>query len=459
MPAAAEDKNYLFEKMPVSRAVVALVVPTVISQVINVIYNMADTFFVGQLNDPNQVAAASLCVPMFLFCTCVANLFGIGGSSHISRSLGEGNPDKARKISSFCILTASGAAVLYGLVLHLVKPWLLPMVGADEATYEFCSRYLFWVVTVGALPTVVSAVMAHLIRAEGCSKQASFGIAMGGVLNIFLDPLFISVLKLQIAGAAIATMISNTVSLVYFIFVQKKRRSVTVINARPKNYTLGLGIPKEVVLVGLPSCFITLFGTVSNVFMNRFASSFCNESVAGLGIAKKVDLLSTAIGTGMAQGVLPLVGYNYSSGNFPRMRESIRKTLVYSLSVTTVSAAVLYFFAGSIVKAFIDDPLTVSYGQMYQKIICITGPCVAAAMLMITVFQAAGKKVQPLFLSMLRKGVLDIPAMFLLVNAFGEKGLVWATPIADFGVMLFSAVLFIPFIKKLRKKESAVSQN
>ena len=185
------DSAELFERMPVSRAVVSLVIPTVISQLITVVYNMADTFFIGQVGDPNQVAAVSLCMPMFIFLTGLANLFGIGGSSLISRCLGIGNRARAQKAASFSIWTAIAISLFYGILLQLFQSTILPAVGANTETYDFCCQYIFWTITIGAVPTVLNQEFAHLVRAEGYSKQASFGMALGGILNIILDPVFI----------------------------------------------------------------------------------------------------------------------------------------------------------------------------------------------------------------------------------------------------------------------------
>lgn len=224
-----EDNKELFEQWPVPKAVFSLVVPTVISQLITVAYNMADTFFIGQIGDPDQVAAASLCMGLFIFLTGMANLFGIGGASLISRSLGLGDTERAKKVSSFSIWTSCAAALVYGLILYFLRGRVLPLIGANEDTYDYCAQYLFWTVTVGAVPTVLSATLAHLVRAEGYSKQASIGMTMGGILNIILDPIFIFIFKLDVAGAAIATMLSNLIATVYFIILILKQRGSTVI--------------------------------------------------------------------------------------------------------------------------------------------------------------------------------------------------------------------------------------
>jgi len=444
------DNRELFEQRPVNKAVVSLVVPTIISQLITVIYNMADTFFIGQIGDPNQVAAVALCMPLFILLTGMANLFGIGGSSLISRSLGAGDKEKARRTAAFSIWTAGTVALLYGLGVFLMRDRVLPLVGANEETYKFCSKYLFWAITVGAVPTVMSAALAHLVRAEGYSKQASFGMTMGGVLNMILDPIFISGFGLEIAGAAIATMLSNLIAMFYFIGLILKKRGSTVLTLSPRHYTLGMRIPVEVFLVGLPSCLMNLMGVFSNVVMNRLMVSYNNEAVAGIGIAKKVDLLAFAVATGMSQGVLPLIGYNYAAKNFKRMMQAVRTTFVYSMVISVTGMILLLTCAGPIVRAFIDDQKTVEYGQYFQKVICITGPCISVTMIIITMFQSVGKKVQPLMLSLLRKGGLDVPMMLLMNRLMGVNGIAWATPMADFGAMIFSIMLFIPFWKQLK---------
>lgn len=445
------DNTELFERMPVGRAVVSLVVPTVISQLITVVYNMADTFFIGQVGDPNQVAAVSLCMPLFIFLTGLANLFGIGGSSLISRSLGIGDRERAKSAAAFSIWTAIGISLAYGILLYLFAPTILPAVGANEETYRFCAQYVFWAITVGAVPTVLNQQLAHLVRSEGFSRQASFGVAMGGVLNIFLDPVFIFGFGFEVAGAAIATMLSNLIATIYFFILILHRGPDTVIRFHPRLYTWSRHIPQEVLLVGLPSCMMNLMGVVSNITINKLMVSYSNAAVAGIGIAKKIDMLSFAIATGMSQGVLPLIGYNYSAKNYHRMMSAIKTTFLLSLTVALISTTLLFTCAHPIVRAFISDPETVEYGQLFQRIICITGPCISVTMIVITIFQSVGKKVQPLVLSLLRKGGLDIPFMFLMNALAGVRGIVWATPIADFLAMLTAICLFLPFWVQLKR--------
>lgn len=443
------DNTELFERMPISKAVITLLIPTIISQIITVVYNMADTFFIGQMNDPNQVAAATLVMPPFLMLTGIANIFGIGGSSLISRSLGAGDREKAKKCAAFSIWTAIVVAFVYGILIYLLRPVIFPFLGADANTYGYCTDYVLWTLGIGSVPTVLNACLAHLVRAEGYSKEASFGVALGGILNIILDPILMFPLKMGLIGAAVATMLSNVIATLYFIVLLHKNKEHTVIKFSLKNYSWQDGIPKEILLVGFPSFVMILMSIISNTVLNKMVVSYSNQAIAGMGIAKKIDMLAFAIANGMTQGVLPLIGYNYASKNHSRLHLTIKTAFIYSVSVAVVGAIFLFVCAVPIVRFFINDAETIAYGQHFLKIICITTPAIVVTMMIISIFQATGQKTKPMILSLLRKGGLDVPFMFIMNGLAGANGIPWATPIADFLSMLFALVLFIPYCKKL----------
>ncbi len=448
---AKKDKTELFERMPVASAIVLLAIPTIISQIIHVVYSIADTFFIGQLNDPNQVAAATLIMPPFLLLAAISNLFGIGGASLISRSLGAGDREKARRCAAFCMWSAAGVAFIYGLAMFLFRSTIFPILGSDEYTYGYCTAYALWTLAIGAVPTVLNPCLAHMVRAEGYSKEASFGVAMGGILNMALDPLFIFPLGMGVAGAAIATMLSNLAATVYFIILIMKKRDVMTIRFSPRNYTVKGGIPKEVLLVGLPSCLLMLMSTLSNTILNKLVVSYSNQTIAGMGIGKKIDTFAFAFTNGMTQGVLPLIGYNYASGDHERMRKAARLSFLFAFGLAAASAVFLFTCAVPLVRAFIDDAATVAYGQHVLKIICVTVPCTSVTMMIITMFQATGQKVKPMLVSLMRKGCLDIPFMFLMDHLYGADGIPFATPIADVLAMIIAAAVFIPYWRKIGK--------
>lgn len=445
------EKSVFFTDAPVKKAVLTLAIPTVISQLITVVYNMADTFFIGQLNDPLQVAAATVAMPCFMFLTAFANLFGLGGSSLISRCLGSDDKEKARHTAAFCIWTGIAVAFLYGIAILLLEPILFPILGAKAETWDYLKQYVFWTIGIGAVPTVMNAEFAHLIRSEGYSKQAGFGVALGGVMNIALDPIFIFAFQLNIAGAAIATMLSNVIAMLYFVVFLLHIRTKTVITLNPRLYSVSQKIPSEVVTVGLPGFVMTMMSTISNTALNHIVAGYSNTAIAGMGIAKKIDLLAYAIAQGMTQGTLPLIGYNYSSGNIKRMKDAVKTAFAYSLIVAACGTVFLYFLAAPIVGGFISDEETVDYGQRFLKIICLACPTTAINFMVITIFQAIGKKVQPLFLSLLRKGSLDIVFMLMLDRAIGISGIAWATPFADWIAFLISLALIIPCLMKLNR--------
>ncbi len=445
------DNTELFETMPVKKALLSLIIPTTISQMINVLYNMADTFFIGQLGDPNQVAAATLAMPPFIMMAGFANLFGIGGSSLISRSLGLGDRKKASHSASFCIYSAICLSLIYGLAIYITRPWLLPLLGTDADTYNYCHQYMFWTITMGGIPTVLSACFAHLVRAEGYSKEASIGIAMGCILNVIFDPIFIFAFDMKIEGAAIATMLANVCSLIYFIILITKNKKTTVIKLSPKNYSISYGIPKEILLVGFPSFLMLLMGTTSNLILNKLIVSYSNAAMAGAGIGKRLDMLAFAIANGMTQGAMPLISYNFASGNHKRMDSAVKNAFIFAASVATVGALFLFICAVPVVKLFIDDAETVAYGQYFLKTICVTCPAISITMMTISIFQATGQKIKPLILSFFRKGGFDIPLMFILNSKIGVNGIPIATPTSDLLAMVVALIMFVPYWKKLKK--------
>lgn len=303
---------------------------------------------------------------------------------------------------------------------------------------------------MGALPTVMNAELAHLLRAEGYSRQAGFGVAFGGILNIVLDPIFIFSLGMQIQGAAIATMLSNLIAMLYFFLFLYHIRKNTVITPNPQEFSCRERIPLEVITVGLPGFIMTMMSTISNAVLNHIVAGYSSKAIAGMGIAKKIDLLAYAIAQGMTQGTLPLIGYNYTAGNQKRMHRAIRTAFAYSFGVACIGAILLYVLAEPISQCFISDVATVNYGKTFLKIICLACPTTAINFMVITAFQAVGKKVQPLLLSLLRKGSIDVCFMIGLNHAVGISGIAWATPFADWLAFIISTALYLACMKSMK---------
>jgi len=334
-----DRKKELFETMPVPKALATLAIPTIISQLISMIYNLADTFFIGITNDPYKVASSTLAFVLFFILCALSNLFGVGGGSLVSRLLGKGKTEEAKKVSCLSFYGTIGVVAIFSLACLIFSEPLLKAVGASENTYDYAASYVFWVIVIGGIPAALSMALSHLLRSEGYAKQASFGLGMGGVINIVLDPLFMFVLLPQgqeVAGAAIATMLSNIISLIYFLIVVFSLRGKTVVSLSPKHLAGGFLYIKETLAIGIPSFLGSFLASMSNLVLNNLSSSYGDIELAALGIVKKIDMLPLNVGMGLCQGMLPLVAYNYASGDHRRMKKVMLTCGIVGISFAAV---------------------------------------------------------------------------------------------------------------------------
>ena len=444
------ENTELFATAPVPKAILSLAVPTVISQLVFVIYNIADTFFIGQLGDPDQVAAATIALPFFIFGAAFSNLFGIGGSGVIARNLGIGNAERAKKVASFCLWTALGLAIVYSIFMSIFHTGIFYALGANKASFGYCEEYVFWTIELGTPIAIFGLTFAHLFRSEGYSKQAGFGSAAGGIINIILDPIFIFGLDMEIVGAAIATFLSHVFVVAYFIILYIRKRKKMTIDISPRYYSGKDKILSDVITVGLPSFLMSFLAAASNAMTTHLMGVYSNEAIAGMGIAKKIDSIAFGISQGMAQGVLPLIAFNFGSGNKERMNKVIRTAFLYTVVIGLGGLAFLFFGAVPLSRSFINDAVTVDYAAQFLKIFSIACPLMAVNFMIINVFQATGKKLAPLILSFMRKGAMDIPLMILFSRLIGESGIVLATPVSEI-IGLAACAIVIVFMR--RKKE------
>lgn len=447
----------IFESAPIPVAVMSLAVPTIITQLINIVYNFADTWYVGRTGNAAMVAALSVCMPVFILLSAVANLFGIGGASVISRALGRKDYRYARKAFSFCFYGGIAASVLYALIILFLRGKLIPVIGGDTDSFAYIYDYMFWTMVIGAVPTVGNVLCGHLVRSVGAAKEAGFGMSMGGILNIFLDPLFMFVILPpgnEVTGAAIATCLSNTAALVYFLVYLRRHKSHPVLTTSPSDFTVGEGIPGAVISIGIPAALATTMAMLSNITANALVVEYGSPAVAGMGVAKKINMLAFNTTMGLTQGVLPLLGYCYGAGNFHRMKNSIAFTGAVGLGFNLVCTLLFRGFAPQLVSFFIAEEASVSFGSSFLRVIALATPLASISYLLNTVFQASGRRISSFLLSVLRKGCMDIPLMFLFKSMMGMYGIVWATPTADFASLLVAAVLIRLMIRDIRRQRA-----
>ncbi len=448
-----EEHNYLFEKMPVLQAMLHLALPTVASQIILVIYNMADTFFIGLVGSDAMLSAVTVCMPAFMFLSAIANLFGVGGGSTISRSLGKKNKKRAVLASSFAFCFCLIVTLLYVVSVYYFRDTFIDLLGgSDYRVHDLAITYLTVTVVIGGLTTALSMLISHLLRAEGLSFAASFGIALGGILNCFLDTLFMFVILPagnEVLGAAIATALANLLSCLYLLAYSFYKKKEVVLSLFFHWDCLKDGIPQEILITGLPACIMTLCENISYAILDKLMSLWSMSYQAYLGVAKKVNMLAHSIVRGITQGSLPLIAYNYASNDHKRMNKCVRCGVYMSATAAMLCMCCSLLFGKTIISLFISSSSQgVEMGTRFLKILCVGAPFSAVAYSFISFFQAAGKGGRSFILALLRKGLLDIPLMFILNIFIPVYGVVYATPLTDIICCFVSITMFVLFRKK-----------
>lgn len=446
----------LFEKTPVPKALAILAIPTIISQLITMIYNLADTVFIGLANNESMTAAASLSFMLVFMMNCMSNLFGVGGGSLISRLLGERKDKDATRVASFSFWGAIATAVVYSGAIYVFMDPVLRLLGATDGSIGYARDYALWVIVIGGAIMTASVTMSHLLRSEGHAKAAGIGLGLGGLLNIALDPLFMFVIfepGNEVLGAAVATFISNVAVFVFFLVVYARLGRNSVLSVSPKEVGLDKRYIKSVFAVGFPSALGTFFACLSGIVLNSLASGYYglygDSPVASIGIAKKIDMLPMNVGMGLCQGMMPLVAYNYASKDYKRMRDFAKCARIAGIGFSILCIAIFETLAPYLVQAFIREEQTAEMATNFLRIFCLPVPLMITNFQMAFTFQAMGKGKQSLLLSSLRQGLVNIPLLFLMNYTLGLYGLVWAQPISEVTTTAISFVIYHYTMKKL----------
>jgi len=447
----------IFEKDPIPRAVLKLALPTVLSMIVAVFYNMVDTFFVGMTNDPNQVAAVSVATPVFLFFMAAGNIFGMGGSSFLSRALGEKQYDKAKKISSFCLYAGILTGVIGAVLMFVFMSNILHAVGTSENTFGFAKAYLSWIAW-GGPAIVISTAFGNLVRGEGAAQSAMKGMMIGTVANIILDPIFIldsfwglPCLGLGVAGAAIATDLGNLVSIAIFFGHILKPSSILTLS--PKYFAVRNGILKGVLLIGLPASITNILMSLSNILMNKYLVTYGDVAVAGMGIAMKANMLVVFIQMGIAAGVQPLIGYNYGAANYKRMKGAMKFSMICDIMMGILLGILYFIFTKEIVSVFIRDEAVINMSVKMLRALMFSSPVLGLLFILNFSFQAMGKAKESLAIAVSRQGFVFVPCTIILNRLIGLEGLILSQPIADIVSILMATIMFLFMNRTFRQIE------
>lgn len=448
-----KSKIQLFEEIPVPRAVMKLAVPTTISCLVMVLYSLADTYFVGRLNDSVQNAAVTLAAPVLLAFNAVNNLFGVGGSSMMSRALGAKNYETVCKSSAFSFYCALLAGVLFSLLCTVFKGPLLALLGTDSDNLSATAAYMLWTVSCGAVPAILNVVMAYLVRAEGSALHASIGTMSGCLLNIILDPVFILPrgLNMGAAGAGCATFLSNCAACLYFFVLLYVKRGRTYVCISPKYFRPDKATVKGVCGVGIPASIQNLLNVTGMTVLNNFTAVYSSDAVAAMGISQKLNMIPMQIAMGLSQGIMPLISYNYAAKNYGRMKKALTFAAKLMLVFLGLAAVGYYVGAEGLIALFMKNEVIIGYGSRFLRGMCFATPFLATDFLAVGVFQACGMGRKSFVFAVMRKIVLEIPALYILNALFPLYGLAYAQFAAEFILAVAAVVVLVRMFKGFEK--------
>lgn len=443
-----QNNNALFETVPVPKAFMTLALPVVLSKIVSLIYNMADTFFIARTGDTDLVAGVSICAPIFLLMVSLGDLFGLGGSSVMSRLFGQHKDEEGKRVSSFTFYSAIATGVLVAAIMLLLRSPILQLLGAEGKVFHYASEYYTWI-ALGAPFIILTLIPANQLRTEGLANFAMIGSMAGSIVNIILDPVFIFGLNMGAAGAAIATILGNIATdIIFAVCISKKSRKLTI---DPRMARISPAAIGAVLAIGLPSSINNLMNSFGTALLNRSLITYGADKVAAMGIASKVNMLVAMIMIAFAFGAQALIGYNYGAKNKTRLRQVIKFDLLVQMVIAFAGGAVLMIFAPQMIRLFMNDSAVMETGAMLLRRMLLGLPFIGIFLVCSTLFMSAGKSLPTLILSLSRQGILFMIVLFTLSKAFGYDGVITAQPVSD----LLSALLGI-FLLKASKTDQEI---
>ena len=441
--------NNIFRDAPISQAVLKNAIPVMLDMLMVLIYNLADTFFIGQTDDALQVAAVSLATPVFLIFMALGTIFGIGGTSVISRAMGEGRQDYAKKVCSFCMWSCVAVGLIMSAFFLLFMDQILTWVGASPDTWDFAKAYLTIVSFCGPF-VLISNCYSNIIRAEGQSGKAMMGQLLGNLLNVVLDPVMILGFGWEIAGAAIATVIGNVAGACYYLLYFLGGNSTMSIS--PRDFTVRDKVCSSVLAIGVPASMGSLLMSVSQIVVNSLMTDYGDMALAGIGVAMKVTMMTGMVCIGFGQGIQPLLGYCVGAGLWDRFKKVMKFSVLFSFGLSAVMTGICYLFTDQIVSAFLTDPDAFDYAVEFAGILLTTSFLFGVFYVLNNALQAMGAAAEALVINLSRQGIIYIPALFIMNAAIGINGLAWAQPAADLLSTAMVAVLYFRTVKKIQRE-------
>lgn len=448
----------LFDTNHLAKTYFKMAVPVVWGLVVTLLYNLADTFFIGSTGNTSLVAGVSLCSPVFTTIMAFGNIYGQGGSSVISRILGKHDKKQSHSISSFCFYIALFTGILLGLFMLALQEPLLYFIGANSDTFAFAKSY-FVVLAIGAPFIILSFIHSNLLRCEGLSTHSMAGSILGTVINIILDPILISEFHMGAEGAAIATVIGYMISDVYFIHIVRSRSdwlSIDIYLCKVSKDHI-----RQIVGIGMTAAITNLMQSLCIIAMNHFLLPYGSERIAAMGIVLKVNMISQLILTGFAFGAVPIFGYLYGSKNDRKLKELLIYCMKFLCSLSLILTALIYILSPWLMRLMMNNASVIAEGTGMLRWQVI-GTIFASVVLLLTCFfQAAGKIIPAFILSISRQGVVFFLIISVFVKSFGYQGILISQATADILSALLAILLYykaFPVIKGTDAPASSMAE-
>ena len=435
-------QNELFESAFVPKAYMKLALPVVLSMMVSLVYNMVDTYFIALTGKQELVAGVSLAAPIFTLMIAFGDIFGLGGSSLISRLFGEKREEEAKRASAFCLWAAIGFGIFVTIVLLVFRTPILKLLGTDAATFEHAGEYYTWI-AVGAASIILGLVPSNILRTEGLAMQAMAGSILGSIVNIILDPVFIFGLGQGAAGAAMATVIGNVIADVYYIYVMNKKAKRLSVSL--KEIKIPGTMIRDILVIGIPASITNLMQSIMIMITNHYLIAYGTDKVAAMGIALKANMISAFILVGFAFGGQPLVGYNYGARNKKRLKEILRFAYLFEAGLALVFTISISVFAPAIIKIFMNQSDIITNGAMMLRLQQLGMVFMAVTLVSTCVCQSVGSAAGAFALSISRQGVLYAISLMVLNAIFGYTGIIATQACAD----VLTAVIALAIIRKV----------
>ena len=444
------DRLYILGTMPVRKAIIKLAIPTIIANLIQVVYNMTDTFFIGRLGPGSEsmVGAIAVCMPVFMILQSFGNMFSIGGASLISRLLGQGEKERANSAAAIAFWTALTVCTTLTILSLIFIDKIILLCGATGEITRHARTYLFYML-LGAPFIGMQMALNGLLRSEGATNQSMKGMVTGSILNMILDPIFIFSLNMGIAGAAIATTIGNIVG--FSINISYYLRKKSIISISPKNYRFEASYFTSIFKIGIPASFGMILMSTGLLIGNAVAATIdlTGNLITANGVAHRLTNISMMVTMGLTQGCQPILGFSYGAKKFRRLFSAVKFTMICGSCICVCFALTFNLLADAWIKIFIVDQQIIELGARIMRMLTYSMPVMAVQMTLMTVFQALGKTVQSLIISLGRQGLFFIPAILLFSRMWGLDGYIAAPLFSDIFTTALSVTLFLFMRKKM----------